>query len=306
MSIQERHRTQVSYGVETSYGEEAAAMDTWIGLVTDFSPGHASIINRIRAHGFDRGYAAQVLMGYDAAPSMNYIVQDGSFFKNCWGKCTDGGSDPDYTHLIEYLDSGKLPSMSFEEGRLATTDLGYKYLGTAVDTCELSWEEAGFLLANVSMVSQTPAEIASYSPSSLTHSTKIPFVASEHAFTINSVDYAEIISGSATITNALSALPRKDMYIGGLKSDVVGFELSLSLHFLSATLRSLFFTQTTANPFDCTFKFTRAATDYIEIQAFDCLMNLDAPMPAEGGLTQDVTLNPKDLKLDVHDDIAAY
>jgi len=306
MSIQERFRTQLSYGVETTYGEAPATTEDWIGLVTDFDPGASSLVNRIRAHGFDRGYAAQILRGYDCAPTINYIIQDGQFFKIAFGKVTDGGTEPDYTHLLEYLDTGKLPSITLEEGRLATTDLGYHYIGAAVDTLEISWEQDGFLLANAGLFAKKPEEIASYTPSTLTPSSKVPFIASYNAFTINSIEYADVLSGSATIVNALRTLPRDEEYIGGLQADVVGFELALSLEFLSGALKTLFFSQTTAVPFDCTFKFIRAVADYIEIQATDCLMDISTPMPTEGGLTQDVTFYPDEIKVDVHDDIAAY
>ena len=290
----------VSHGEETTYGQAPSDVSRWIGLVQTFSGGVEHAGDTISALDSSR-LKRPVVFGIDVAPSLEYYVQTGQFLKYAFGKVTNTGTSPPYTHTIEIADDYVLPSVTLVEHRVGTPIHGFRYLGCRVESLELSFDEDGFLTASVEMIAKQVEKITTLP--NVTPLTTEPFKASQKTVTINGVDNPYVVSGSISITNNHVKYPRSGDWVGGTVADRVDLEASLDLFYVDSSIVELMLNKTA---FDVVIKFQRATDDYIQITLDDCYTNVEAELPAEGELMQTLNLTPSKITIEVKDSIATY
>ena len=292
-------RRLVSYGEETEYGVAPSDVSKWIGLATAFRGGVEQAGDVYAALDSDRK-KRPMIHGIDVSPHLEYYVQTAQFLKYAFGKVTTTGSGP-YDHTLEISEDYVLPSVTLLEHRIGTPVHGFQYLGSRVESLELSWDEDGFLTASMDFIAQKVEKVTSLP--SVTPLDVEPFKASQKTVTINGVQNDYVVSGSISLTNNHVKYPRSGDWIKGAVADRVDLEASLDIFYIDSTILELMLNKT---KFDVSIKFARGTDDYIEIQLLGCYATVEAELPAEGELMQTLNLKPSNLKIIARDNIAEY
>ncbi len=298
-------RRLVSYGEETEYGVAPSDVSKWIGLATAFRGGVEQAGDVYPALDADRK-KRPMIHGIDVSPHLEYYVQTAQFLKYAFGKVTTTQPDPTnlpdvYEHLLEISADYLLPSITLLEHRIGSPVHGFQYLGSRVESLELSWDEDGFLTASMDFIAQKVEKVTSLP--TVTPLDVEPFKASQKTVTINGVQNDYVVSGSISLTNNHVKYPRSGDWIKGAVADRVDLEASLDIFYMDSTILELMLNKT---KFDVSIKFARGTDDYIEIQLLGCYATVEAELPAEGELMQTLNLKPSNLKIVARDNIAEY
>lgn len=294
------YRKLVSYGEETTYGQTPDDVSKWIGGVASFNGGvelaseDIAVLKGVRR-------TSTVVHGLNASPSLEFYVQSARFLKYGFGKTTDTGSSPPYTHLLEIADGYELPSITILEHRLGAASHGFLYNGCRADKLTLSWEEDGLLQASMDFNSTKVVKtttLPAVEPDNRSY-----FKASSKTVEVNNVQIGYVVSGSVTITNNHTAFPRSGDFPTRHVAGNASAEAELELYYIDS---SLFDLMTSKTRFDVRIKFTRSPQDYVEIRLEDCVCSVESELAAEGELMQTVSLKPDSVSVVAVDDTPSY
>ncbi|MCS6785350.1 MAG: phage tail tube protein, partial [Candidatus Caldarchaeum sp.] len=245
------YRKLVTYGEETSYGQTPQDVSRWVGGVTSFSGGvelaseEVAVLSPSR---FVKSYAH----GLDVGPSIEFYVQSPRFLKYAFGKTTNTGTSPPYTHLLEIDEDYELPSITLLEHRIGTNSHGYLYNGCRADKFTISWEEDSLLQASFDFKSTRVLKTTTL-PSTTPDTTDF-FRSSSKTVEVNGVQIGYLLSSSVTLSNNLAAFPRSGDFVTRHVSGNASAEAELELYYVDSSLIDL---MTGKTRFDVKIRFTK-------------------------------------------------
>lgn len=289
------------YGEETSYGT-AAEVDRVLGIASSFNAGGEVSIEDIRAG--ERTYFKRVVHGLDFSPSIEFRPLTGEFLKYVFGKVTNSGSAAPYTHTIEV--GNNLPSLTVEAARIGASSLAERAVGLLVQGCDIGFEPDGVVTVSWDTVAKNVSKVEPYTDPVITIPSKEPFKYTDTKLTIGSTVYAEVSSGTITISNGLQPLPRaSDGTLMGFALAECEYEASFDLFFKDSSLMADFLNKTRRT---VTVEFIRdPANDYIKFTFGNAVIAWEGEIPFDASeLMQTVTIYPETVTVEVKDDIASY
>ncbi|MEM2003161.1 MAG: phage tail tube protein [Nitrososphaerota archaeon] len=299
MSLISYFKRRLYYGIETTYGQ-AASMEKAL-LAQSWDLGAEYVEEDIYAG--SRTYSDRLVLGLNFSPSMEIIPLTGEFMKLIFGKVTNSGTAPPYTHTLE-PDPNTLPSFTVEAARLGATNMAERAVGCLVESAEFSFENDGFFSVSLDCRAKSASLVTGYTDPNISLPNKSPFLASSRTVTIGTTTYGEVISGSITFENELVELPREGDYVVGFAVGKASISGELEIAFKDSSLMADFLSK---NRKDVVIKLSRATNDYIQFTLGNCYVEWSGELPFEDSeLTQTVTLYPKTITVEVKDDIAAY
>ncbi|MEM2065559.1 MAG: phage tail tube protein [Candidatus Caldarchaeum sp.] len=293
-------RKLVTYGEETSYGQTPADVSRWIGGVTSFSGGVEPVSEEVPTISGARVFQTLV-HGLDVSPSIEFYVQNPRIIKYAFGKATNTGSSPPYTHLLEIKEDYELPSITLVEHRLGVGGHGYVYNGCRVDKLSLSWEEDSFLKASMDFKATRVAKTTTLPTPE--EETKGFYSSSSKTVEINGVEIGYVVSGSVTLSNNTVAFPRQGDFHQKHVAGNAQLEAELELYYLDSSIVDLMIGKTR---FDVKVRFSRGSDDYLEVRLDGCVCGVESVLEAEGDMMQTVSLKPSNMSILVVDDVEAY
>ncbi|MCS7145339.1 MAG: phage tail tube protein [Aigarchaeota archaeon] len=294
-------RRLVTFGEESSYGTPSSNPNRLFGWVTEFSGGARLASEMVGVMDGSRSKRA-VVYGVDAAPSISFLPTAGAFLKYALGSVTNSGTAPPYTHEITVTPSHRLPSITVVEHRVGSGSHGFRYVGCLVERLEVSWERDGPLECSVELVSQRVEAVSSLPEPGEDAGT--PYRAEMAAVIIDGVERGYATGGGISISNNHTPLPRNpDGFVSGHIANSTDIEATISLHYMDPTIVNLMLDK---KKFDVTVKFVRGPSDRIEFQLLRCIADVEAPLSAEEGPTQELSLRAEDIKIVAVDSIPSY
>lgn len=286
---------QLSYGIETQYGTEAAPDQYLLG-----KGGESNLnvnLKRIRDKG-NRGYYLQLQGKKDYSGNFWFYVQNGKFFKCVLGKVTDEGTGP-FTHTIE--EDETVPSFTLEDTR---GNYVRRFLGCKVSRMVIRNEVDDELRCEIDWISQSHADYTS--GTSVTDVTTVPYKFSQGVITINSQQVDIVRSFEWTFDQGLSAL----FHLGSeelthLPECARSSEVSMPVTLTDKTYWDLLKDDT---EFSASILYTRGTSDTFKIEWLNCkLAELPQPLPEDADvMVQTLQLWPKSTKITVMDNIETY
>lgn len=294
-------RRLITYGEESSYGVPASNPNRLLGWVTGFSGGVELAYETVGVMDGSRKKRT-IVYGVDVSPSITFLPTGGQFFKYALGSVTDSGTSPPYTHEITITPSHRLPSTTIVEHRIGEATHGFRYVGCVVESLEASWERDGPLECSVDLASLRVEQVGSLpEPAGEAES---PYRAEMATVTINGTQYGYATSGSISITNNHTPLPRgADGFTTGHIANTTDIEATITLHYMDPSLVNLMLNR---QKFDVTAKFTRGASDTLEFQLLGCVASVEAPLSAEEEPIQELSLRAENLRIVAVDSTPAY
>ena len=287
------------YGEETSYGQ-AATMTDVLGLVTSWDPGAELVHEDIRVG--MRTIHKRIALGFNFSPSIEFLPLTGKFLKYVFGKVTNSGTAPPYTHTIEVGDS--LKSLTVEVALIGASAIAERAVGLLVDSAEISFEEDGFLTASLDCRAKSVTALTSYTDPAISIPDKQPFKHRDVTVTIGTTTYGYVTSGRITINNNLAELPRSGDYIQGFVLQGAEYEGEVEIVFENFSLMNDFLSKTARN---VEIKFTRGTNDYINFKLLNSYIQVSPEVPFNADeLVQTVAIYPETIQVEVKDDIASY
>ena len=212
-----------------------------------------------------------------------------------------------YTHTMAVGDT--LKSFTMEYGQDGATDIRRKINGCHINTMELSCEEEGMLKANIGIIGMN-STAADTSISTVTIPTTAPYMFDEGVITLHGGAIAQIKSFKLSINNNLKV----NRYIQGTAArnvyEVVPgnrtLELTVDLvpqaNTYTEKMRPEGQTATTLSA-----KFSRSATDYIDIQCTGVyIKDNKQPIPEEGEIIANQTMICKTCSIETKDTTPYY
>jgi len=287
------------YGEETNYGQAVTPTDV-LGLARTWNAGPEMVREDIRLG--DRVYQSRVVLGFNFAPSIEFLPLTGKFLKYVLGSVTNAGTSPPYTHTITVGSS--LKSLTVEAARIGASGKAERAVGLLVNSAEISVETDGLLTVSLDCRAKKVEVVDPYTDPAISPPSKEPYKFNDMTFSVDGTTYAIVTSARIRFNNNLQERPRSGDYISGFQLAPTEYEAEVELLFEDYTFLSKMLNKTIG---DVELKFTRAADDYILFRLDDCLFEWESEMPFEGDvLTQTVTLYPKAISVEVKDDIASY
>ncbi|MEM0384489.1 MAG: phage tail tube protein [Candidatus Caldarchaeum sp.] len=294
------YRKLVTYGEETSYGQTPDNVSEWVGGVSSFNGGvelaseNIAVLNGVRR-------TSTVVYGLNTSPSLEFYVQSARFLKYGFGKTTNTGSSPPYTHLLEISESYELPSITLLEHRLGGSSHGYLYNGCRADKLTISWEEDGLLTASMDFTSTKVVKTTSL-PEAVPD-TRSYFKASSKTVEVDNVQIGYVVSGSVSLSNNHTSFPRSGDFPSRHIAGNAEAEAELELYYVDSSFYDL---MTAKTKFDVRVRFSRGPQDYLEIRLDDCVCSVESELASEGELMQTVSLKPDNVSVIAVDDTPSY
>ena len=287
------------YGEETTYGS-AATMSDVFGLATTFNAGPELVAEDIRVG--DRVYQARLPIGLNFSPSIEFYPLTGKFLKYVFGKVTNSGTAPPYTHTIEIGTS--LKSITVECARIGASGVAERAVGVLVDSMKFSVDADGIATVSLDCRAKQVTKVSPYTDPNIAIPSKTPYKFTDMTFSVGGTAYAIVTSASITVNNNLEERPRSGDYISGFALTGAEYEAELDLLFEDYTFMDMMLNKSTV---DAVINFQRSTSDYIKFTLDDCLVEWEGEVDFAGDvLTQTVRLKPKTITVEVKDDIAAY
>ena len=287
------------YGEETTYGSPATMSDVF-GLARTFNAGPELVAEDIRVG--DRVFYSRLPIGLNFSPRVEFYPLTGKFLKYVFGKVTNTGSAPPYTHTIEIGTS--LKSLTVECARIGASGIAERAVGLLVDSMDLSVDMDGILTVSLDCRAKEVSKISPYTDPNISIPNKTPYRFNDMTFSVGGTTYAIVTSASITVNNNLEERPRSGDFISGFNLTGAEYEAELELLFEDYTFFDSFKNKSVV---DAEIKFQRDTNDYIKFTLDDCLVEWEGEVPFEGDvLMQTVRLRPKLITVEVKDDIAAY
>ena len=287
------------YGEETTYGQPATVNEVF-GLARSFSAGPELVAEYIRVG--DRIYHSRLPIGLNFSPRIEFYPLTGKFLKYVFGKVTNTGSSPPYTHTLEIGTS--LKSITVECAVIGTSGVAERAVGVLVDSMEFSVDADGVATVTLDCRARQVSKVSPYTDPNISIPNKAPFRFNDMTFSVGGTTYAYVTSASITVNNNLEERPRSGDYVSGFTLTGAEYEAELELLFEDFTF---FDSMISKSVVDAEIRFQRAANDYIKFTLDDCLVEWEGEVPFEGDvLTQTVRLRPKNIIVEVKDDIAVY
>ncbi|MCX8200813.1 MAG: phage tail tube protein [Candidatus Caldarchaeum sp.] len=290
----------VTYGEETSYGQTPDDVSRWVGGVVSFSGGVEPATEEVAVLSSDR-LLKPFVYGLDVGPSIEFYIQSPRFLKYAFGKTTNTGTSPPYSHLLEIDQDYELPSITLLEHRIGANSHGYLYNGCRADKLTISWEEDSLLKASMEFKSTRVTKtttLPAVSPDTADY-----FKSSSKTITVDGVQIGYTISGTITLSNNHAAFPRSGDFVPKHVAGNVSAEAELELYYVDSRFVDLMMSKT---KFDVTIRFTKTAQNYLEIRLEDCVAGVESALEAEGELLQTVSLKPSGISVLAVDDVSAY
>ena len=261
---------------------------------------------------------------FDSRGMYGMWAQNGVVLWAALGKSTTAGGGP-YTHTITPTTDGTLlPSFCFQHERTGSaTDWSTQFLGCKVNDLTLSHDmkQAPFLMAKIGWLAQKATKVAF----TLTNDPVLPPTANDQPFVnlTRTWDYGGtplsidgLVTLEISIENGLFAL-FSDSWDTGVytgqwpKAMVEAFRKQYHVRFTyhPSTIETALWDELVAseNTKDALFKWTRSATDYIQVLCSDCKViehSLEEPEGKDEEELDSVTLEPRALTVTVVDSIA--
>lgn len=287
------------YGEEEDYGEPASPSDV-LGIARRWNSGGELVYRDVRIGG--RENYDRIPIGLNFTPNIEFLPISGRFLKYVFGKVTDSGSSPPYTHFIEFGNS--LKSITVDAVRIGETAIAERATGVLVDSADISIEADGLVTVSLECRAKSVSIVSPYNDPSISLPDKKPYRFNDMKLYIDGVEYASIVSASLSINNNLEEMPRNGDYISGFKLTKAECEGELELFFEDSTLLEKFLSK---NVVDIGLKLTRSQSDYIQFNLQDCLIKAEAEMLFEAEtLMQTIRFYPKRISIEVNDDIESY
>lgn len=288
------------YGEETSYGEAATMTDVF-GLAKTFNAGCEQVREDIRLG--DRVYYSRLPIGLNFSPSIEFYPLTGKFLKYVFGRVTNSGTSPPYTHTIEVGSS--LKSLTVEAARIGDSRIAERVVGLLVNSGEISVNSDGILTASLDCKAKNVSLISPYTDPNIPPPAKRPLRFTDMVFSMNGVQYAIVTSARITINNNLEERPRaSNGTVSGFTLKGTEYDAEVELLFEDFTFYDKFLKNNTV---DIELKFSRDVDDYIKFSLNDSYLEIESELPFEGDvLTQTVRIYPKTITVEVKDDVASY
>ncbi|MEM4288022.1 MAG: phage tail tube protein [Candidatus Caldarchaeum sp.] len=294
------YRKLVTYGEETTYGVTPENVSEWIGGVTSFNGSVETVSETTPILSGGRMFSTLV-HGVDVTPTVEFYIQTARFLKYAFGKVTNTGTAPPYTHLLEIAEGYELPSITFLEQRLGGRSHGYLYNGCRADKLTLSWEADSLLKASITFVSNKVSKTTSLP--AITADNRPYFRTSSKTVEVDGNQIGYVVSGSVTISNNHTPFPRSGDFSSKHVAGNAECEAELELYYVDSSFMDMMLNKT---KFDVKVRFSRGEQDYVELRLEDCVSSVESELAAEGELMQTVSLKPSSVSLLAVDDIASY
>ncbi|MEM4189995.1 MAG: phage tail tube protein [Candidatus Caldarchaeum sp.] len=294
------YRKLVTYGEETTYGVTPENVSEWIGGVASFNGGVEVVSETTPILSGGRMFST-IVHGIDVSPTVEFYIQTGRFLKYAFGKTTNTGTAPPYTHLLEIDDGYELPSITLLEHRLGSQSHGYLYNGYRADKLTLSWEADSLLKASMTFASNHISKTTSL-PTAVPDSRPY-FKTSSKTVEVDGNQIGYVVSGSLTISNNHTPFPRSGDFSSKHVAGNAECEAQLELYYVDSSFIDMMVGKT---KFDVKVRFSRGAQDYVELRLEDCVCSVESELAAEGELMQTVSLKPSNVSLVAVDDIPSY
>lgn len=212
-----------------------------------------------------------------------------------------------YTHTLAVAD--KLPSFTLEQGLDGSTDIRRKINGCQINTIDIGCEEEGMLKANIGILGMN-STAADTSITTTAIPTTVPYMFDEGVITNFGGAIAQAKSFKVSINNNLKA----NRYIQATTArnvyEIIPGNRTVELQ-ITAVIQANTWTELmrpegqTATSFSG--KFSRSATDYIDVQCTGVLMtSCSQPIPEEGEIVADMTFTCKTCVIETEDTTPYY
>lgn len=222
------------------------------------------------------------------------------------GKACNEVTSP-YTHTLSV--GNTLKAITIEAALLEdTADVVRYYDGCYFDTTELSCEEEGHLKASFGIKGMKTEAVGS-SPTTITTSDTLPYMFDEGAITCFGGTLATVKSFKVTTNNKLTAQwylqATNPLYAAAVLMGNRECQIQMTAVPVSSDWITLLKTPGSATTFSA--KFSRSATDYIDIQATDVHLAEGAHnIPEEGAVVVDMTLEAQTVVIETKDTVPYY
>jgi hypothetical protein len=196
-----------AYGKESSYGT-AVTPTVRLGNNVEFTPSNETDWQENNFAGSGDITTTYEVSNNIIRGSLKFVPQNWEFLTFVYGTTTNTGSSPT-THTFADLSDKSIPSFTLERAIQASTDSVRTYEGFQVNACNISWNVTvatggrdNFVNVELDLVGEDVTH--GTSTTSLTAISESGFQARHVLLTLNSVEVPHLISGSMSITNALS------------------------------------------------------------------------------------------------------
>ena len=298
----------------------------WIGQVQDHTLDESTGVIPVRyLGGGDRNVDQFVDGPQDYTGTISYFPQDWKFLWFTLGSAVDAGSPSPYTHTLSELNSGVLngttsgtlcPFLSFglEDSKTVSAtgqNFNRTVQGAMINTFTLNGTQGEILSAEIAYTAQNVA-FSSGAASAVTAATTRPFLWRDCTLQIPSgTSYSTMKDFSLTINNNLES----PHYLNG--SVVIApsiplnrdYELTVTLDLQSTEVKTLwdqyFIGGSTFNTM-MTVNASTGSRDAFFVMSGCKLMDMEAPSPMEGVNETTLTIQPKNMIVNVNDTIFRY
>ncbi len=225
-------KTYIQAGEESTYANEAAAINVAFGKGQTYSKTGRRNITQVRGTG-SRNPEALVEGKFDGSGSINWTVCSGYFLKLAFGAVANAGSGP-YTH--KYTEADETPSFTTEIGMAATTGTSvFKLLGCKCNNITITVGENAPVTASMEVIYADEEEGTTYDDSAATDS-EAPFGFGLSKITIDGVTIDRMRNWSFSMGNNAILIHGTESQTASAALDTTrGYSLTLNPNYEQAT-----------------------------------------------------------------------